>query len=96
MLEEQLIVIIDNIIPMLLKKSWAGKLPLWISQSWLYQKLWKSTVDKHLAATAEIYRFVFENIVEHRATLDPSNPRDYLGDNFDSLFKIIFFRYAAN
>ena len=80
MLEEQLIKLFNVIVPMLVKKSIAGKLPLWISQNWLYQKIWKKTMDEHYEATQNIYRFVFENVVKHRVTLDSSSPRDYLGN----------------
>ena len=74
-----MIKLFDSILPVLVKKSIAGKLPLFISQNWLYQKMWKTALDQHYEATQKIYRFVFENVVKHRATLDPSNPRDYLG-----------------
>ena len=93
MLEEQMKIVFETIVPVLLKKTAAGKLPLFISQNPLYQMIWKSTLDKYYGAHKKFNQFCFENVVKHRETLDKSNPRDFLGNKMGLINVNLFSRY---
>jgi len=63
----------------LLKRTAAGKLPVWLSQNFLVQGFWHSLLKERNQATYRFYKFIYEQVKQHRIALDVENPRDYLG-----------------
>jgi len=79
-LAEYIITIFEYFILSSLKRTIAGKIPLFISQNSLYQKLWYkfAKLKKRDDAVGNFHRFLHKQVVEHRVSLDMQNPRDFL------------------
>ena len=63
----------------LLKRTAAGKLPLWLSQNFLVQGFWQRLLKERNAATYRFYKFIYKQVKKHRIALDVDNPGDFLG-----------------
>ena len=81
MIAKDLTTLFEYMATSLLKRTIAWKIPQFINNNPLYQKIWFTYFLKERnQALKNFNEYIYKQVVAHRSDLDKNNPRDYLGN----------------